>query len=52
VVFRTAGGGGYGDPRLRSAAQIEEDLRQGYITPEGAAADYGYPSTLGLETQP
>jgi N-methylhydantoinase B len=42
VTFRTAGGGGYGDPRERSTAQIEEDLRQGYVTPEGAAADYGY----------
>jgi N-methylhydantoinase B len=51
VVFRTAGGGGYGDPRLRSAAQIEEDLRQGYITPEGAATDYGYLSGTRLEAQ-
>ncbi|MES2534320.1 MAG: hydantoinase B/oxoprolinase family protein [Pseudomonadota bacterium] len=42
VTFRTAGGGGYGDPRQRDAARIEEDLRQGYVTPEGAAADYGY----------
>ena len=51
VVFRTAGGGGYGDPRLRSATQIEEDLRQGYITPEGAATDYGYLSSPHLEAQ-
>ena len=51
VVFRTAGGGGYGDPRLRSVTQIEEDLRQGYITPEGAATDYGYLSSPHLEAQ-
>jgi len=33
-VIRLAipGGGGYGDPRRRSRALIEEDLKQGYIT--------------------
>lgn len=49
VTFRTAGGGGYGKPHERSIALIEEDLRQGYITPEGAAADYGYTARPAAE---
>jgi len=42
VVFRTAGGGGYGDPSLRDPQEILDDLRQGYITPAQAQADYGH----------
>lgn len=42
VVFRTAGGGGYGDPRLRDPLAVAEDLRQGYITQANAQADYGF----------
>lgn len=37
-----AGGGGYGDPKKRDRAAIERDLAEGYVTPEGAARDYGY----------
>ena len=52
VTFRTAGGGGYGAPSERSRELIEEDIRQGYISAEGAAKDYGYqPQTLA-EQQP
>lgn len=35
VLVLTGGGGGYGDPRQRDAAAIEEDLEQGYITAAG-----------------
>ena len=42
VTFLTAGGGGYGDPRERPRELIERDLELGYLTPEGAARDYGY----------
>jgi 5-oxoprolinase (ATP-hydrolysing)/N-methylhydantoinase A len=35
------GGSGYGDPRERSLAAIAEDIANGYVTPEGAARDYG-----------
>ncbi len=49
IVFRTAGGGGYGDPRERPVAQIEDDLLKGYITQEAAAADYGYTGKLKVE---
>jgi N-methylhydantoinase B len=38
----TPGGGGYGDPKERDPARIEEDLREGYVTPEAAARDYGH----------
>jgi N-methylhydantoinase B len=36
-----AGGGGYGDPRERDPAALAEDVRNGYVTPEGAVRDYG-----------
>ncbi|MCA2011212.1 hydantoinase B/oxoprolinase family protein [Cereibacter sphaeroides] len=39
--FAQPGGGGFGDPAERDAALIARDLRLGYITPEGAARDYG-----------
>ena len=40
VVFLTAGGGGFGDPRQREPGAVAEDARQGYISSD-AAADYG-----------
>jgi N-methylhydantoinase B len=52
VTFRTAGGGGYGAPSERSRALIEEDIRQGYISAEGAAKDYGYQPQALAEQQP
>lgn len=36
-----AGGGGYGDPLLRSAASVAQDVRDAYITAEAAAKVYG-----------
>lgn len=42
VVLRTATGGGYGDPSERSTAQIESDIKNGYITPEQAQKYYNY----------
>ncbi len=36
----TAGGGGWGDPALRSRAAIERDIREGKLTRDGAAAAY------------
>ena len=35
------GGGGYGDPAQRDPAALESDIRNGYVTHEGAARDYG-----------
>ena len=41
AISWTAGGGGYGDPRERDLAAVAEDVRNGYVTPERALADYG-----------
>ncbi len=38
---RGAGGGGYGDPAKRDPAALEADIAEGYVSPEGAARDYG-----------
>lgn len=35
--IETAGAGGYGDPEARPAEQVEQDLRDGRISPETAA---------------
>jgi N-methylhydantoinase B len=35
-----AGGGGYGDPTARDPAALEDDLRDGYVTPAAARAQY------------
>ena len=42
VWLQSAGDGGYGDPRERDPQLIERDLRDGYITEEFAAREYGY----------
>lgn len=41
VLIRSAGGGGYGDPRERPRALVEEDLADGFIGREAAAQLYG-----------
>jgi N-methylhydantoinase B/oxoprolinase/acetone carboxylase alpha subunit len=40
VSFFTAGGGGYGNPRRRSADALRTDLKEGLITEKGLM-DYG-----------
>ncbi|MGI9336295.1 MAG: hydantoinase B/oxoprolinase family protein [Gammaproteobacteria bacterium] len=50
VVFRpgdrvrlvTPGGGGYGDPRERDPATVQEDLAEGYISAQQAEDAYGF----------
>jgi N-methylhydantoinase B len=37
----TAGGGGFGDPKERAPAEIERDLRLGYISTSAATEIYG-----------
>jgi len=39
-VLRSGGGGGYGHPFQRPAAQVLEDVRQGYISLEAARLSY------------
>ena len=41
MTVREAGGGGFGDPKARPRAKVLSDLAEGYVTPEGAARDYG-----------
>ena len=39
--YVTAGGGGWGDPFEREPERVLRDVRDGYVTIEGAARDYG-----------
>jgi N-methylhydantoinase B len=41
IRIHTGSGGGYGDPRRRPHELVLEDVRNGYVTPERAAAVYG-----------
>lgn len=49
IRLETPGGGGFGDPAERSPAAIAEDIRLGYITPEGAKRDYGTAAAKAAE---
>jgi N-methylhydantoinase B len=42
---RTAGGGGYGDPRARDPQAVAEDVRDGKVSPEAAREHYGWEAT-------
>ena len=42
IKLTTPGGGGFGDGRERERARVEEDVREGYVTPESAERDYGH----------
>ena len=42
VKIVTGVGGGVGDPRERPRAAIEDDIRNGFLSPERAAEIYGY----------
>lgn len=42
LSFRLAGAGGYGDPGKRDRRLIEADIRNGYVTREAAAEQYGH----------
>ncbi len=43
AIFRqkAGGGGGYGDPLQRPAGKVAEEVRNGFISAEAAARDYG-----------
>ena len=40
-AVRSGGGGGFGDPFLRPAETVADDVRQGYVSAEAAMRDYG-----------
>jgi N-methylhydantoinase B len=53
VIFRTAGGGGWGDPLERDPELVARDIREGYIT-EKSAADFGVvwnPTTKAVDVR-
>jgi N-methylhydantoinase B len=39
--LRSGGGGGYGSPLERPLADVQEDVRQGYVSVAAAAEFYG-----------
>ncbi len=41
VKLQSGGGGGYGDPLQRDVAKVQQDVKQGFISRERAAAAYG-----------
>ena len=41
IRIHTGNGGGYGDPRRRARELVLDDLRNGFVTAEQAAALYG-----------
>ncbi|MDX2008128.1 MAG: hydantoinase B/oxoprolinase family protein [Meiothermus sp.] len=41
IRIHTANGGGYGDPARRSRGRVLEDLKNGYVSAEGARAVFG-----------
>jgi N-methylhydantoinase B len=47
--LETPGGGGYGRVGERDPAAVERDVKLGYVSPKGAARDYGY-AVKGEET--
>ena len=42
LIFSTAGGGGWGDPRKRDRKAVAADVHAGYVSPEAARRDYGF----------
>ena len=42
LIFRTAGGGGWGDPLLRERRAVTDDIAKGYVSAGAAERDYGY----------
>ncbi len=41
VEIRLAGGSGFGDPRQRARSGVEDDVANGYVSPDAAAQVYG-----------
>ena len=42
VCLEQTGGGGYGDPMARPRELVQQDIEDGYVSPEMAATQYGY----------
>lgn len=46
-LLETPGGGGFGDPHQRDPRRVLADVRNGYVSAESAARDYGVVLTAG-----
>ena len=42
IRLTTATGGGFGDPKKRARDSIKRDIKNGFVTPEQGARDYGF----------
>ena len=42
MCIREAGGGGFGDPKMRARTALAEDVAQGYVSPQAARDVYGW----------
>ena len=49
LLIQGPGAGGYGDPRLRPAEAVRDDVRRGFISEGAARTDYGVALTPLLE---
>ncbi len=47
VEVQLAGGAGFGDPRARPAALVEQDVAAGLVSPQAAERDYGLQVAAG-----
>jgi 5-oxoprolinase (ATP-hydrolysing)/N-methylhydantoinase A len=47
IEVQLAGGAGFGDPRARSSARVEQDVAEGIVSPEAAVRDYGLNRAAG-----
>jgi len=52
LMMESSGGGGFGDPLARDAAQVAADVAEGYVTPVAAAAFYGVVYANGVVDAP
>jgi N-methylhydantoinase B len=52
VRYRTNGGGGWGDPLARDPERVKIDVRDGYVTVDGALRDYGVVIVGDPDTDP
>ncbi len=53
-TMRSGGGGGFGSPSERPVERVLHDVRQGYVSVEAAARDYGVvcdPATLAVDAE-
>lgn len=47
VRLETSGGGGFGDPKARSAGDVARDVRDGYVSGPAAESVYGFRGAAG-----